>query len=325
MGVDGSSATAPFFIVGCGRSGTTLLRMMLCSHSRISIPPETWFLLPLVKRLNSERLLNPSEIERAISLLTGHERWPVLGVDPEEVRRRVRQITERRLRDVVEAAYRCHMQAHGKVRWGDKTPPYIEIVPQLVKLFPGSQFIHLIRDGRDVARSFQNTHWGSPWLHDNTEEWVQAIDYQRRWERSNLRDRILQIRYEELVLDTEATLRKTCQFLGEEFEPQMLMWERTVDAQLPERERKYHRKLKLKIGPEGVERWKREMGPRETFVAEAFMGSQLKHLGYERRYPSVFWTPLFALTRLCCRLVLPAVQWQRRTLRSERRRLRLRP
>jgi Sulfotransferase family len=325
MHVDETSAPAPFFIVGSGRSGTTLLRMMLCSHSRISIPPETWFLLPLVKRLNIDRALNPSEIECAIALMTEHHRWPVMNLDSEELRRRVRQITDRRLRDVVDTAYRAHMEAHGKVRWGDKTPLYIEIVPQLARLFPGARFIHLIRDGRDVARSFQNTHWVSPWLHDNTEEWVSAMKYQRRWERSELRNFILPIRYEDLVLDTEATLRKTCEFLGERFEAQMLAWEHNVDAQIPDRERKYHKKLKLKIGSEGVARWKREMGARETFVAEAFMGSQLARLGYERRYPSPLWNPIFALTRLCCRLILPAVQWQSRTLRSERRRVRLRP
>ena len=325
MHVDETSAPAPFFIVGSGRSGTTLLRMMLCSHSRISIPPETWFLLPLVKRLNIDRALNPSEIECAIALMTEHHRWPVMNLDGDELRRRVRQITDRRLRDVVDAAYRGHMEAHGKVRWGDKTPPYMEIVPQLARLFPGARFIHLIRDGRDVARSFQNTHWVSPWLHDNTEEWVRAMKYQRRWERSELRNFILHIRYEDLVLDTEATLRKICEFLGEKFEAQMLAWERNVDAQIPEIERKYHKKLKLKVGSEGIARWKREMGPRETFVAEAFMGAQLTHLGYERRYPSPLWNPIFALTRLCCRLVLPAVQRQSRTLRSERRRLRLRP
>jgi len=259
MHVDATAAPAPFFIVGSGRSGTTLLRMMLCSHSRISIPPETWFLLPLVRRLSIDRTLNPSEIESAISLMTKHHRWPVMKLDAEELRRRVRQITDRHLRDVVEAVYRSHMEAHGKVRWGDKTPPYIEIVPQLVRLFPGVRFVHLIRDGRDVARSFQDTHWVSPWLHDNTEEWVRAMRYQRRWERSDLRDLILQIRYEDLVLDTEATLRKICKFLGEEFEPRMLEWERQVDAQVPEGERQYHRKLKLKIGakasPVGSGKW----------------------------------------------------------------------
>jgi Sulfotransferase family len=142
-------------------------------------------------------------------------------------------------------------------------------------------------------------------LHDNTEEWISAMKHQRRWERSDLRDHILQIRYEDLVLDTEATLRKTCDFLAEEFEPQMLAWERNVDAQLAERERKYHKKLKLKIGSEGIARWKREMGPREMFVAEAFMGSHLTRLGYERRYPSPLWGPIFAFTRLCCRLCAP--------------------
>jgi Sulfotransferase family len=116
MGVDETSATAPFFIVGSGRLGTTLLRMMLCSQSRISIPPETWFLIPLGKRVGIDRALNPSEIECAISLMTEHPRWPLMKLDAEELRRRVRHLADRRLRDVVEAVYRCHMEARIPIR-----------------------------------------------------------------------------------------------------------------------------------------------------------------------------------------------------------------
>lgn len=82
-----------------------------------------------------------------------------------------------------------------------------------------------------------------------------------------------------------------------------------------------HRKLKLRIGPEGVARWKREMSARETFVCEAFMGAHLTRMGYERRYPSAFWAPAFALTRLYCRTVLPLVDIQIRALHFLRRRL----
>jgi hypothetical protein len=117
----------------------------------------------------------------------------------------------------------------------------------------------------------------------------------------------------------ESTLRRVCRFLGEVFEPQMLSWEGKVDEQIPARERIYHTKLKSRVGSEGVARWKREMSAREVFVSEAFMGSQLTRLGYERRFPSRLWAPAFALTRLYCRTVLPAVQFQLRTLRSLRR------
>jgi hypothetical protein len=323
--VDEFATTAPFFIVGSGRSGSTLLRMMLASHSRLTIPPETWYLIPLLQRFNFDRRLNSAEVESAVSIVTGHYRWPDMKLDAQDFRRSAVQLSEPRLQDLAEIVYRSHTQAEGKVRWGDKTPAYIEILPELAAMYPNSRFIHLIRDGRDVAKSFQATDWVGRWLHDNTREWVRAMGYYWRWLRSDLRDRILPVRYEDLVLETEATLRQICAFIGEEFEPQMLSWELKVDEQVPERERDVHAKLKLKPDASSVARWKREMSGREMFVAEAFLGVDLGRLGYERRYRSRLWVPAFALARLYCRTILPAVEFQIRAVRFLRKRLRRRP
>jgi len=104
----------------------------------------------------------------------------------------------------------------------------------------------------------------------------------------------------------------------------MLAWDWQVDRLVPSREMHNHPKLKQRIGPEGVARWKREMGARETFVAEAFMGSHLSRLGYERRYNSPVWQPAFALTRWYCRTVLPGVDFSVRAARFLRKRLPLR-
>jgi Sulfotransferase family len=299
--------------------------MMLAAHSRLSIPPETWYLLPLVKRFSFDRPLNPDEIEAAVSIITGHYRWSEMKLSTQEFRGAVSQLAQPYLRDVVEVVYRWHLQAEGKVRWGDKTPPYIEILPELARMYPDSRFIHLIRDGRDVAKSFQTTDWVGRWIHDNAAEWVRALDCHWRWMRSGVRDRILEVRYEKLVLEPEATLREVCQFIGEQFEPRMLSWDWQVDRLVPSREMKNHLKLKQRIGPEAVARWKREMGARETFVAEAFMGSHLTRLGYERRYTSPLWQPAFAVTRWYCRTVLPGFDFSLRAARFLRRRLRQRP
>ena len=311
----------PFFIVGSGRSGSTMLRMMLCAHSRLTIPPETWFLLPLVERFSLDRTLDAAEIESAVSIMTQHYRWPDIKLEAQEVRRKLSQVTAPYLRNVVEVVYRLHLEAEGKARWGDKTPIYIEIVPQLTRMFPNSRFIHLVRDGRDVAKSHQAAGWYGRWLHDNTREWTRALEFNGRWASSEFRQRILQVRYEELVLETEATLRKICYFIGEEFEPSMLSWERQVDERVPAREHRIHTKLKSRSGAEAVGRWKREMTARELFVAEAFMGEYLSRAGYERHYPGPLWKPAFALTRLYCHTVLPTFDMHLRAIRFLRRRL----
>jgi hypothetical protein len=66
------------------------------------------------------------------------------------------------------------------------------------------------------------------------------------------------------------------------------------------------------LNPSDVSRWKREMTSREIFVAEALIGTQLSHFGYERRYRSKLWSPLLAVTRIYCRMALPFVGLQRR-------------
>jgi hypothetical protein len=313
---------APFFIVGSGRSGSTLLRLMLASHSRIAIPKETWFLTALVEQFPSDRLLQKSEIVEASAVMTNHERWPDMGLDAAELRRRVASMSGVRLRNLVEVVYRWHMEVEGKSRWGDKTPPYIEIVPALAALFGDAKFIHLIRDGRDVAKSFQKQDWNGPWMDGYTREWLRAVELDMRLGETPLDERILRIRYEDLVLHPEAALRRICSFIDERFEDQMLLWQGHVNGAIPDREKKFHSGLSRDMNPSDVGRWKREMTSREIFVAEALIGTQLSHFGYELRYRSKLWRPLLAATRIYCRNVLPVVGLPRKVSGVVRRRLR---
>lgn len=312
----------PFFIVGASRSGTTLLRMMLTSHSRLSIPPETWYLIPLRDELPHDRPLQAQEIDRAVAIMTGHRFWAGLKLDVIEFRRRVAALQAPFLRDVVEVVYGWYLEKEGKARWGDKTPIYVSVVPELAQMFPDARFIHLIRDGRDVGKSSQGHRWRGPFLHANLDEWIKTVDYDASWTAPELRARILRVHYEQLVLEPEVTLRELCRFLGEEFEPQMLSWQDKVDERIPAREVPIHSKLKRKTESGDVCRWKREMTRWEIFSAEAFMGKHLTRVGYERAYSSPLWAPAFAATRLYCRTLLPAGHFCKRAFRFVKRRVR---
>lgn len=314
-------SVAPFFIVGSGRSGSTLLRLMLASHSRIAIPAETWYLTALLEELPIDRPLEEDEIGTAISLMTSHFAWPDLGLDATEFRHRAANLTGVRLRDLVEIVYRWHMEIEGKSRWGDKTPAYIGIIPALAAMFGDAKFIHLIRDGRDVVKSFQRQGWLGPWMHGCAKEWLKAVEWDLKLGKTQLNERILRVRYEELVLYPEVTLRGICAFIDERFEDQMLLWRKKVAGAIPDRQKKFHSNLSRDMNPSDVGRWKREMTSREVFVAEALIGTQLSRFGYERRYRSKLWNPLFAGTRAYCRRVLPVVGLQRRVFSFVGRRL----
>jgi hypothetical protein len=295
----------PFFIVGSGRSGTTLLRMILASHSRLAIPPETYFLDPLLKRFSPTRPLMPDEVMRAIAIVTGSIRWPDMDIAAAAYSTEAAALPNPTLRDLVEIIYRTYLKREGKARWGDKTPAYIRIVPQLAQLYPGARFIHLMRDGRDVAKSFQSVGWYGPLLNRNMGEWLEAAQLDVRWRDAGLAERLLLVRYEDLVRDTERTVQGLCEFLGERFEPPMLAWEDKVDRLVPQREMAIHTKLRRRPDPGDVERWRREMSVSEQLVAEAFMGVDLARAGYERRFAGLLWRPLLPAVRYFCRLVLP--------------------
>lgn len=278
---------------------------MLTSHSRIAIPPETWFLLSLVEQLPLDRVLSGTELHQAISVMTSHYRWPDMAVSAEELRERAARLDVARVRDLAQIVYDIHLQRSGKVRWGDKTPPYIRIIPQLATLFPGARFIFLVRDGRDVAKSFQSLMIYGKTIRQNTVEWVEANRWARKWLASPHAGSIMRVRYEDLVVDPESVLRGICAFIGEQFETHMLTWQDSVERLVPKRELHVHEKLARTTSHDDVGRWKREMSGREVFMAEAFMGRDLRRFGYDCQFRSPLWWPLFWGMRVYFEFLLP--------------------
>lgn len=301
----GSEMSAPFFIVGSGRSGSTLLRVILCAHSSVTIPPETYFIDPLISKFPAGQALDDEQVTAAIDIITGHYRWPDMGLSDEEFVASVRRLDRPSVRDILNVIYGYHLEKENKTVWGDKTPPYVSIIPGLVSLYPDVRIIHLIRDGRDVAKSFQATGWYGPWLHDNTREWKDAIRFVRDCRRTHPEIEILEVRYEKLVMETEETIRSLCNYIGIPFEPGMLDWTAGMSERIPEREAHIHSKLAHKPQEKDINRWKTEMSARELLVTEAFISPELVLSGYEPYFSAVAWRPVSLLARLYCNTILP--------------------
>ena len=174
--------------------------MVLTNHSRICIPPETWFLLDLVEKLPLQKELSSPELEQAIELMVTNYRWPDLDIDKDRFSAEARALEGPTVRKVAELVYTFHMERDDARRWGDKTPTYVRIVPQLARLYPEALFIHLIRDGHDVAMSMYAKRWNGRWLAWNAREWIEAIDLMRAHRETLPEERLIEIRYEDLVL-----------------------------------------------------------------------------------------------------------------------------
>lgn len=290
-----ADAEPPFFIVGAGRSGTTLLRLMLIAHSRIEIPPETWFISDLVQELPLHEVLTPEQTARAVEIITTNYRWPDMNMPAEAFAEAATALLQPRLVDIINIVYRHHLALAGKSRFGDKTPRYIEIAPQLSRLYPGAKFIHLIRDGRDVAASMIELNWNDEGsrCYDKSFRWSRVLQHREALQRSELDRNILDVKYEDLVREPEATMRRICAFLGETFEPAMIEADRLVDR-VPARERKIHSKLDRKLSEDAVGAWRTKLSAFECFVMEACLRRDLERWGYSLRFSAPAWQPLLA-------------------------------
>ncbi|HZS84692.1 MAG TPA: sulfotransferase [Stellaceae bacterium] len=305
----------PFFIIGSGRSGTTLLRLILARHSRLHIPPETWFLRDLVAELPLSATLTPSQVERAVAIMTTGYRWPDMGIRPEELRGWAMALERPKLVDVVGLVYRFHLERAGKVRFGDKTPIYFDIVPQLATLYPGAKFIHLIRDGRDVAISWINLNYDRYYERPGF-EWTSVMARRQAYVGGPHWQQIIEIKYEDLVADLEVTVRKICRFLGEEFEPGMLDYQEGIEL-VPARERHIHGKLGQPVTKDSIGLWRSKLSALECFAMESCLSRDLQDLGYELRFSGAAWRPLLDLTGRFLYTVAPLLG---RTVRYLRRR-----
>ena len=108
--------SSPFFIIGSSRSGTTLLRLILCGHSRLYIPPETWFIADLVARFPLDAVLSPAQVCAAVDIMVGHYRWPDQEIPAEDFRAQALALLAPSLVDLIDLPYREHLRRAGKPR-----------------------------------------------------------------------------------------------------------------------------------------------------------------------------------------------------------------
>src|SRR5881409_2483482 len=201
----------PLFVLGCPRSGTTLLRLMLDSHPRLAIPPESHFLPKLARRFGS----GPVGAEEVAREIVATQMFAAWGLDRDAA---VERATGTTFAEVVGSIYLAYAEAHGKPRWGDKTPAYVLEMPLLARTFEGSRFVHLIRDGRDVALSLRSVRFGP-------NDPMGAAAFWERRVRTGMHDgtvlgpeRYREIRYGSLVAEPEKELRELSPWLDLEFE-----------------------------------------------------------------------------------------------------------
>lgn len=284
--LSGKRRYAPFFIIGAARSGTTLLRRVLTAHSELHIPPETFALGDVVRGFR--RWGRGLEWDELVSLVLSrfefHSEFHTFDtwLGPLVPRLASVPAAERNLAHVIDGFYRFHAEQHGgATRWGDKTPlNTLEkgTLEGLIEVFPDARFVHLVRDGCDVVYS----HLAGGFMRDLREageRWVTMTSRARRFVAAHPQSAI-EIRYESLVAEPEAQVRRLCEFLAVKFEPAMLGSERSASALGDVPEWYWHEEVARPIHGGNIGKGRRFFSATEREELQRIIGGELAALGY---------------------------------------------
>ncbi len=273
----------PFF-VGCGRSGTTLIRVMLDAHPDMAIPPETYFVSTFGRHRRRYERPWGFDSEKLAGDLLRHRWFRMWQVSEDELRRALTDPSPAGLPDATRRLYEVYAHRRSKSRYGDKTPAYVLSIGLLAELFPEGRFVHVIRDGRDVARSMLDVRFGPETLPEAALVWKTRVGRGRRAGKALGPRRYREVRYEALVEDPEGTLRSLCAFIDLDFEETMLRYHERPDVAQDVGRPQQHRSLSLPP-TKGLRDWKRDLKGEDLEVFEALAGDLLTRLGYERACP----------------------------------------
>lgn len=287
-----------FFVVGCPRSGTTLLQRMLDAHPWLAVVNDSHFIPRALEKLDPALI---TAVERhgdvplsrsLVESVTRYHRFPRLGLEASDVS--AAAAASSTYREFVTSLYRALAKRHGKRMAAEKTPDYARRLPLLSALFPWAKVIHIIRDGRDAALSIlswtENRKgpaklplWTSEPLGASALWWRWLVQQARRDGAALGGRRYLEVRYEQLVVEPTAQLQRACAFLDVPFTAAMVAYNA---GKQKARQRRSAKKAWLPPTV-GLRDWRSQMSPEDIALFEALSGDLLAEMDYPLTSPAL--------------------------------------
>lgn len=249
MDDSGVTCSQPVFLVASERSGTTLLRLMLDHHPRIAFLGEFEFAIDQID--DAGRYPSLAQFYRFLSTDRMFLHWGftvdhTLGYA-----------------GLVSSFLNQYRSRHNKPLVGATVHRHFD---RLLVPWSDARFIHLVRDGRDVAHSVVGMGWaGNAWT--GCQRW---IDAERLWDSLALRlpaERRIELSFESLVRDPSRELSRVCEWLGVEFDAKMLEYWRSSSYERP--------------NPAMIGKWRNELAEQDVRLVESRIGPMLERRGYE--------------------------------------------
>jgi Sulfotransferase family len=271
------------FIVGCPRSGTTLLSRIANAHRELAIVHESRWIARLYEQ---RRGLTPDgRVTPKIALRLRQPRSAVpFDVDADAMAAFVARYDGAPFVELVTALFDEFARRHQKPLAGDKSPGYVRYLALLHEMWPRARFVHIVRDGRDVFLSVRD--WGKGAARFSTYANEPALTVARWWEwyvRLGREagallgpDRYHELSYESLVAQPDLQVARLCDFLGLPVDDRMLRFHEGRQRDDP----RLDAKKAWRPVATGLRAWRDQMALEDVARFEAIAGDLLVELGY---------------------------------------------
>lgn len=264
------------FLLGCHRSGTSMLQQALNRHGGIVIPPETKYFSSFLGHSRKCQLRRLIRINTDLQI--------VIPPPPETIRGTVKS---RQFYGEMVERYLAKLRRENVTYFGEKTPAHAGYLPRIKQLFPDAKFLWLFRDGRDVALSMRKVPWMSRNLAVNMAVWLFYYRKQMRAMQERNQD-LLVIKYEDLVTQPMTEFTRICTFLDVPFELAMVNGYGNREGILAW-EYPWKRLALEQITCERVGVWRKELSSKEVEMLEWLGGRSLRSLGYPLETTPSWW------------------------------------
>ncbi len=317
--IETAAVVAPFFVVGCGRSGTTLLRNMLTAHPQLAIPVESLF---MVDYLRAAPDASPERLKRLIVNDYEFREWglPLTRDDLDGCHTPL---------DMMNRIHALYCEQQGKPYWGQKTPRFVRHGALVKQHYPNGRFINVIRDPRAVVNSLMksNLHRSNPYY--GSHRWVMDVQFGLALAEQFPGD-VYHVTYEDLVTQPVETLTDLCQFIGVSFDPAMVeehMQNRDDFSQIFDQ---IHARLEGPIQTSRVDAWRKRLTARDIALIESITGALMVEVGYQPdrldiKVPAAYvsWLRLQRYWALLLQIIDRVFRWRRQLGSYVWRKLRL--
>ncbi|MGI0107862.1 sulfotransferase family protein [Salinimicrobium sp. WS361] len=282
-----------FFILSNPRSGSSLLRVICEAHPEVTVPPECGFIEWWYDKYKDWKI-EDNEKERFNSFcfdLASSRKFETWHFSFSIFKKYVRICQPRNYSDLtalVHITFGLQKNKNLKV-WGDKNNYYIHHIDLLLKLYPRTKFIYIVRDGRDVAASYialKKINTESPYVPNLSTD---IAEIAHEWNDNNIsvyeslsnleNERALILRYEDLVIDFKYSTETICEFLNIDFNPLMLeYYKQNLE---PKETLDWKKKTLSKPDKLAIGKFKRELNKEQIEVINTIAKESLIRFNYE--------------------------------------------